>query len=299
MSSGSDSAGAGGKVPPTGDGAFARWLAGRAGDLLLEIRHTMGHRDPAALMAAGDSAAHNLLRTDLARWRPQRRGSVEEDDDARQAWSVESRATAPGRLSAERVWIVDPLDGTREYAEVDRSDWAVHVALWSRHAATPHRLVVGALALPAQHRLLCTDDRPPSPRDRMANAASTAGAGSIRLAVSRTRPPPFLATLALDIGAALVPIGSVGAKVAAVISGEVDGYLHAGGQYEWDSAAPVVVAISAGLHASRIDGSSLRYNQANPWLPDLLVCRPDIATQLLIVLRRHGIPEADKRVADH
>jgi 3'(2'), 5'-bisphosphate nucleotidase len=251
----------------------------------------MGHRDPPALMAAGDSAAHNLLRTDLARWRPQDAVLSEEDDDARQAWSVESRATAPGRLLAERVWIVEPLDGTREYAEVDRSDWAVHVAQWSRHASTPHRLVAGAVALPAQHCLLFADDPPPRPWDRRTRAASMANAGSMLLAVSRTRPPPFLAALAAEIGAALVPMGSVGAKVAAVISGEVDGYLHAGGQYEWDSAAPVAVATAAGRHASRIDGSSLRYNQANPWPPDLLVCRPAIATQLLLAVRRHAVPE--------
>nr|WP_091552377.1 3'(2'),5'-bisphosphate nucleotidase CysQ [Micromonospora pattaloongensis] len=264
-----------------GDGAFARWLAERAGRLLLEVRAELGHADPAALKAAGDKRAHDLLRTELGRWRPADAVLSEEDDEARRAWAEASGLPAPSRLTADRVWIVDPLDGTREYSEQGRADWAVHVALWARNGSTPHRLVAGAVALPAQHRVLATDNPPGYP------PMSSGAAGVIRLAASRSRPPAFLTGLAEDVGAELVPMGSAGAKIAAVISGEVDAYVHAGGQYEWDSAAPVAVATATGLHASRIDGSTLQYNEADPRLPDLVVCRKDLASRLLAALQRH------------
>jgi 3'(2'), 5'-bisphosphate nucleotidase len=174
------------------------------------------------------------------------------------------------RLGSSRVWIVDPLDGTREFSEVERSDWAVHVAL-VEHG----ELVAGAVALPARGVTLSTAEPPPTPaptRDR------------IRLLVSRTRPTEHAAALAAALDAELVPTGSAGAKVAAVIQGEADVYAHTGGQYEWDSAAPVAVANAAGLHTSRFDGSPLVYNQPNPWLPDLLVCRPDLAPKVLAAI---------------
>jgi 3'(2'), 5'-bisphosphate nucleotidase len=270
-------------TPPVVDGAFARWLAGSAGRLLLDTREVLGYADPPALRAAGDKLAHELIRTELARWRPADVVLSEEDSEARRDWSG-SGHDRPARLDAERVWIVDPLDGTREYAEEGRVDWAVHVALWSRSFAAPHRLAAGAVALPAQHRVLGTDYPPAYPP--MSPSASTGG--PIRLAVSRTRPAPFLAAVAEELGAGLVPMGSAGAKIAAVVGGEVDAYVHAGGQYEWDSAAPVAVATATGLHASRIDGSALKYNQADPRLPDLVVCRKDLAPRLLAALRRTG-----------
>jgi 3'(2'), 5'-bisphosphate nucleotidase len=159
-----------------------------------------------------------------------------------------------GRLTADRVWIIDPLDGSREYAEPGRSDWAVHVALWERGDLT-----AGAVALPA------FEPGPPRPP------------GRARIVVSRTRPPDIAAQVADSINAVLVPMGSAGAKAMAVVRGEADAYLHAGGMHEWDSAAPVFVARAAGLHASRLDGRPLRYNQPDPWLPDLLICRPELA----------------------
>lgn len=273
---------------PVVDGAFARWLAERAGQLLLDVRGNLGHSDPAALKAAGDKVSHDLIRTELARWRPADAVLSEEDDEARRAWAEASGVPAPSRLTADRVWIVDPLDGTREFSEEGRSDWAVHVALWARHASTPHRLVAGAVALPAQQRVLATDH---PPAHAPVTAATTAGdrpaAAAIRLAASRSRPPAFLAGLADEVGAELVPMGSAGAKIAAVIGGDVDAYVHAGGQYEWDSAAPVAVATATGLHASRIDGSALQYNEADPRLPDLVVCRMDLAPRLLAALQRH------------
>jgi len=245
-------------MPPATDAGLARWLAGRAGDLLLRLRAELGHDDPAELRAAGDKRSHHLITAELSRWRPADAVLSEEGTDN------------PARLSSERVWIVDPLDGTREFGEPGRVDWAVHVALWASG-----RLAAGAIALPAQYQVYGTDAPPPYPpiTDR-----------PMTLAASRSRPPAFLTGLAGALGAELVPMGSAGAKIAAVIDGTVDGYVHAGGQYEWDSAAPVAVALATGLHASRIDGSALEYNRADPRLPDLLVCRKDLAPRLLAAL---------------
>jgi 3'(2'), 5'-bisphosphate nucleotidase len=171
------------------------------------------------------------------------------------------------RLSAQRVWIVDPLDGTREYGEPGRPDWAVHVALWAAGALT-----AAAVALPALGQVLVTEPAPRvpgRPGDRL------------RIAVSRTRPPAQAGAAATALDAELVPLGSAGYKVSAVVLGDVDAYVHAGGMYQWDSAAPVAVAQAAGLWASRLDGSALRYNQPDPSLPDLLVCRPELAETIL------------------
>jgi 3'(2'), 5'-bisphosphate nucleotidase len=270
-----------GGTPPVIDAAFARWLAERAGHVLLQVREDLGYADPKALKAAGDQAAHNMLRAELARWRPADAVLSEEDGDSRTAW--QDGAVRPERLGASRVWIIDPLDGTREYAEQGRADWAVHVALWTADCSKPNRLAAGAVALPAQHRTLATDVPPAYPPLPL----SAATGGAIRIAASRTRPPAFVTALAEDIGAHLVPMGSAGAKIAAVINGDADAYVHAGGQYEWDSAAPVAVATATGLHASRIDGSALQYNEADPKLPDLVVCRKDLAPRLLAALQRH------------
>ncbi|MEU4777655.1 inositol monophosphatase family protein [Micromonospora sp. NPDC023633] len=273
--------------PPMIDGAFARWLAARAGQALLGLRSEMGFADAGALRSAGDKVSHDLIRTELARWRPGDAVLSEEDEGSRLAWAAEVNAEAVSRLAADRVWIIDPLDGTREFSEEGRSDWAVHVALWSRTAPTPHGLVAGAVGLPAQQRVLGTD-YPPAYPPMTVEATAAGGGRTIRLAASRSRPPVFLTDLAEDVGAHLVPMGSAGAKIAAVVTGEVDAYIHAGGQYEWDSAAPVAVATATGLHASRIDGSALKYNEADPRLPDLLVCRKDLASRLLAALQRHS-----------
>jgi 3'(2'), 5'-bisphosphate nucleotidase len=237
----------------TDDHTLARDLAARTGQRLLALRAEGG--DPAALRAAGDRLAHEYLMTELSRLRPGDAVLSEEGKDD------------PVRLSAERVWIVDPLDGTREFGEAGRTDWAVHVALWERG-----ELTAGAVALPAQAETLSTAE--PS-------AAPDKDGDRLRIVVSRSRPPAFVERLAEATGAELVPLGSAGAKVATVVRGEVDAYVHAGGQYEWDSAAPVAVARASGLHASRIDGSELTYNQARPWMPDLLVCRSGLAGMLL------------------
>ncbi|MGP3931394.1 3'(2'),5'-bisphosphate nucleotidase CysQ [Nonomuraea sp. KM88] len=269
------------------DHALAADLATEAGERLLGVRERTGFDDPAALRAEGDRAAHVLLMESLARLRP--------SDCVLSEEATREERLDPRRLTADRVWIVDPLDGTREFSErragpgggslrdhegavgsatmgaEGRSDWAVHVALWERG-----RLTAGAVALPAQGRTLTTADPPKPPAHEK---------GRFRIAVSRTRPPEFVQKLADLVGADLVPIGSAGAKISAVLTGEVEAYVHAGGQYEWDSAAPVAVALAAGVHASRIDGSELIYNQADPSLPDILVSLPDLAASLLAGIR--------------
>ncbi|MGW0483887.1 3'(2'),5'-bisphosphate nucleotidase CysQ [Nonomuraea sp. NPDC003214] len=245
------------------DHALAADLATEAGEHLLAVRDRVGFADQAALKAAGDRASHEFLMEALARLRP--------SDSVLSEEATREERLDPRRLSADRVWIVDPLDGTREFSEEGRADWAVHVALWERGT-----LSAGAVALPAQGRTLGTAEPPKLPAHE---------GGRFRIAVSRTRPPEFVQKLAYLAGADLVPIGSAGAKICAVLTGEVEAYVHAGGQYEWDSAAPVAVALAAGVHASRVDGSTLTYNQADPSLPDILVSLPDLASTLLAGIR--------------
>jgi 3'(2'), 5'-bisphosphate nucleotidase len=238
------------------DHAVAARLATEAGQLLLAVREELADATAAERKAAGDKRSHDYLMEALARERP---------DDAVLS---EEGVDDPVRLSAQRVWIVDPLDGTREFSELGREDWAVHVALWQAGA-----LVAGAVALPAQGVTLATPDPAPPP----------AHSGQPRIVVSRTRPPAVALQVREQLNGTLVEMGSAGAKVAAVIQGLADVYVHAGGQYEWDSAAPVAVARAAGLHTSRIDGSPLEYNRADPLLPDLVVCRPEYAAAVLAV----------------
>ncbi len=246
------------------DHALARELAEEAGRRLLELRARGG--EPEALRQAGDRLSHEFVVAALADRRP---GDVVLSEEG---------ADDSDRLTADRVWIVDPLDGTREFGEPGRTDWAVHVALWERSAdGGAGDLVAGAVALPAQGRVLSTPD-PPAPGGGQAN-------GRLRIVVSRTRAPRFVQNIADLIGAELLPLGSAGAKVAAVVSGEADAYVHGGGFYEWDTAAPVAVARAGGFHASRIDGSALAYNQADLKIPDILVCRPAVAGLLLPVIR--------------
>jgi 3'(2'), 5'-bisphosphate nucleotidase len=244
------------------DDRLAAELAERAGVLLLELRAEGG--DPADLRKAGDRLSHEFLAAELAARRPGDAVLSEEGRDD------------PARLSADRVWIVDPLDGTREFGEPPRTDWAVHVALWERG-----ELTAGAVALPAQGQVLTTAAPPPAP-------SPDGPGGPLRIVVSRTRPPAFLERLREETGVTLVPMGSAGAKAAAVMLGEADAYIHAGGQYEWDSAAPAAVALAAGLHASRLDGSSLQYNQPDPMLPDILICPVVLAQSLLEAIGAAG-----------
>jgi 3'(2'), 5'-bisphosphate nucleotidase len=232
-------------------------IATGAGDVLRTIRSRGG--DPAAMKTAGDAGAQHYIAEQLARRFPGDAILSEEATDE------------SDRLTNRRVWIVDPLDGTREFSEPPRDDWAVHVAL-----VEDGELVAGAVALPEMGLTLSSGG--PFPE-------STTIGDRPRLVVSRTRPTELAAVLAEALGAELVPMGSAGAKAMAVVRGIADVYVHSGGQWEWDSAAPVAVAKAAGLHVSRTDGSALRYNQPNPWLPDLVICRPELAEEVLATCR--------------
>jgi 3'(2'), 5'-bisphosphate nucleotidase len=254
-----DAASAASALSDLSDPELAASLARSAGERLLGLRERLRNLSAAELKERGDGEGQRALSEGLAAARPRDAVLSEEATDDR------------ARLTASRVWIIDPLDGTREFSE-GRSDWAVHVALWE-----DGELTAGAVALPGLDVVLTSAPAPAvPPRDPDA---------PLRMAVSRSRPPAVATQVAEALGAELVAMGSAGFKVAAVIRGEVDVYVHGGGQYEWDSAAPVAVARAAGLHASRLDGSPLRYNQPDPYLPDLVVCRPELADELLGVLR--------------
>ena len=234
------------------DAELAAHLAQVAGRILLEVRAS-GMFEGKSLGKAGDETANQFLCHAIRAQRP---------DDG--LLSEESKDTAE-RLSKKRVWIVDPVDGTREYGE-ERSDWAVHVAL-----CVDGRPETGAVALPGLGEVLRSDTP----------GALPPAAQTPRMLVSRTRPASEAVAVADTIGAELVPMGSAGAKAMAVVRGEAEIYLHTGGQYEWDSAAPVAVALAHGLHASRIDGSLLIYNQQDTYMPDLLICRPEWSERVL------------------
>jgi 3'(2'), 5'-bisphosphate nucleotidase len=265
-------------------------LAERAGHLLLTLRARGG--DPDALRNAGDRQSHEFLMAELAKARP--------DDAVLSEEGIDDKAS----LTADRVWIVDPLDGTREFGEPGRDDWAVHVALWGRDAsAGPGDLVAGAVALPAQNRVLATTAKPQTTGgqttgdphatgDPHRGEGGTGAERQLRMVVSRTRASNLVKDVAARLNAELVPCGSAGAKVATVVLGENDVYLHSGGFYEWDTAAPVAVARQRGFHVSRIDGSPVAYNQEDPLLPDILVCRPVNAPALLSAIRSINAPRS-------
>ena len=253
------------------DAELARALAAQTGELLTALR-----RDPPvgrSLRDAGDAAAHELIVRGLGQARPDDVVFSEEAADPRR------------RLAQRRVWIVDPLDGTREYGEPGREDWAVHIALWADGA-----LVAGAVALPALGEVYATDDPPSRPRPPAHPAHPTTPTPTHpthpthpgpRIVVSRSRPPAVAGVLASELGGELLTLGSAGAKAAAVWRGRADAYVHTGGLHEWDAAAPVAVAAAAGLHTSRLDGAPLVFNQSEPYVPDLLICVPELADAIL------------------
>lgn len=238
------------------DDELAVHLATGAGRLLVVLRNE-GSTSGSLLGDEGDRAANAFL---CAALRAERPGD---------AILSEEEADCTSRCSVSRVWIIDPLDGTREYRE-GRDDWAVHVALAIDGVAS-----VGAVALPSVGLTLSS-----------ANPAMLfAPNRPLKMVVSRTRPAAEAVQIANQLGAELVPMGSAGAKAMAVVQGAADIYLHTGGQYEWDNCAPVAVAQAAGLHCSRIDGTPIRYNNANPYLPDLLICRPELAADILALVK--------------
>ncbi len=238
------------------DEELAGSLAEEAGRMLMLMRagdcpdpHSLGHK--------ADKAANAFLIEALRRHRP---------DDA--ILSEESPDDV-ARLDRQRVWIIDPLDGTREYCE-GRSDWAVHVGL-----AVDGRPAAGAVAVPALGRIFRSDRHAVSPVPRARPL----------VLVSRSRPPQEAAAIAACLGADVREMGSAGAKAMAVVSGEADLYIHAGGQHEWDNCAPAAVALGAGLHASRIDGAPLSYNRADTKVPDLVIGRRELAERVVAFVR--------------
>ncbi len=245
------------------DHEVAADIATRAGQMLVALREGAadgGPHDWWSLRDEGDWSAHKFIVEALSQVRP--------DDKVLSEEGMEDRT----RLGADRVWIVDPLDGTREFGEPGRPDWAVHVALVDGAGAP----IAGAVALPAVGLTLATDPPPPFPPPHD---------GPPRVIVSRSRPPAAAMRVAEALDAELVTMGSAGAKAMAVVLGDADVYCHSGGQYEWDNCAPAAVALAAGLHATRIDGSTLVYNQSDPWLPDLLICRPELAEPAMAAIR--------------
>ncbi len=243
------------------DARLAARLATEAGRLLVELRNelTRAGAAPWQVMDTGDLASHRFLVEALADARP--------DDAVLSEEGLED----PRRFAADRVWIVDPLDGTSEFGEHGRHDWAVHVALWDAD-----HLAAGAVSIPALGITFCTDPAPVVP---------ASGRSRARLVTSRSRNPYVAVVVANALDADAVRLGSAGAKAMAVVTGEADIYVHDGGMYQWDSAAPTAVALAAGLHVSRIDGSPMVFNARDPWLPDLLICRPELAEPVLEALR--------------
>ena len=245
------------------DHHLAEDLATRAGLLLLEERELGKNDDPEALKKKGDQKSHNFLMQELSSLRPED-GVLSEEGSA--------DPVHPNRNNTERVWIIDPLDGTREFGDTQRDDWAVHVAL-----AVGGHPVVGAVAIPALNLTFSTCNNFSEPN-------SSIESEKVRITVSRSRPPLEASRVAEKINGVLIEMGSAGAKAMAVVRGIADAYIHSGGQYEWDNCAPTAVALAAGLHVSRLDGSTLRYNNSDPWLPDLLICNPDLALPILEIL---------------
>ncbi|MFZ1177063.1 MAG: inositol monophosphatase family protein [Mycobacterium sp.] len=250
------------------DAALAADLAADAGELLLKVREEIGFGHPWALGDAGDSLANALL---LRRLRAERPGDAVLSEEAYDDLV---------RLKHDRVWIIDPLDGTREFSTPGRDDWAVHIALWQRPTDGQREITDAAVALPARGNTVYRSDTV------TADAAREGIPHTIRIAVSATRPPAVLHRMRQTLAIQPVAIGSAGAKAMALIDGDVDAYVHAGGQWEWDSAAPAGVVMAAGMHASRLDGSPLRYNQLDPYLPDFVMCRAELAPILLGAIRQ-------------
>lgn len=240
------------------DAEFAARLAIQTGQILMDIREPLFASGASQwdVKDAGDAAAQDFIAEQLRLHRP---------DDA--VLSEEEGQTDQRRFHTDRVWIIDPLDGTREFSEPGRTDWAVHIALWEKD-----HFGAAAVSLPAVNAVFCTDPAPPMPkieRDRPV------------LITSRNRAPYSAVLVAEGLGCDAVRLGSAGAKAMALVMGQADIYVHDGGMHQWDSAAPAAVAMAAGFHATRLDGSPLVYNARDPWYPDFIVCRPELADSVL------------------
>lgn len=249
------------------DADLATVLAQHTGVLLVQHREQLIERGNVSvwqLKDSGDMLAHHFLLDAFRALRPADSVLSEEGHDDRT------------RVHANRVWIVDPLDGTNEYGE-GRADWAVHIALWEDNALT-----AGAVSLPSIDTVFSTDPAPVVPPKE---------GHKPRLVTSRNRAPYAAILVAENMDCDAFRLGSAGAKAMSIIMGEADIYVHDGGMHQWDTAAPAAVALAAGLHASRLDGSPLEYNDADTWLPDFFMCRPEYTDEIL-----HSIWGRDPRL---
>ena len=237
------------------DHALAARLADETGRLLLDLLNDPAGPKGWGLEMAGDRQAHEFLVEELRRHRPGDAVLSEEGHDDRR------------RLDAERVWILDPLDGSSDFGI--SGAWSVHVALCQRGVP-----VAGAVAVPAWDTTFATD---PAPRPTMCRV------GRRRVVVARSRGHIDGNRLS-RLGVEVLTMGSAGVKAMTVVRGEMDAYVHGGGLYEWDTCAPAAVAQAAGLHVCSADGSPLRFNNPRPHTPGLVICRPDFADELLEVL---------------
>ncbi len=233
------------------DSRLTNQIAEGCGNILKGVR-TSGLLRGLALGDAGDTLAQEWISRVLAQHRPDDGFLSEEDTDDL------------SRLDKKRVWIVDPLDGTKEFS-TGRQDWAIHIALVID--GKPAHAAVGMPDLGVTFK--------------SSEARAVTGPLARRFVVSRNRPPQVASYIAEQMGYTTRGIGSAGAKAMQVLLGDFDGYIHAGGQYEWDQAAPVGVALAAGLWCSRLDGSEITFNQEDTYIPDLLICRPEIKDEVL------------------
>ena len=256
--------------PTETDAELAVRLAREAGHVLVSLREQLWSDGAHSweVMDEGDAVSHRFIAAELATFRP--------DDAVLDEEGVEDAR----RFVSDRVWIIDPLDGTREFGEPGRHDWAVHIALWDRD-----HFAAGAVSLPAVDLVLATDPAPVLPDPVRPRP---------RIITSRNRTPYAAVLVANALGCDAVRLGSAGAKAMAVVLGEADVYVHDGGMYQWDSAAPAAVALAAGLHVSRIDGSPIVYNERDPWLPDVLICRQELADDVLRALWGDTLPVRDR-----
>ncbi len=250
------------------DRQLALDVSEKAAQNLLRIRREgfLKGESGRALSDVGDRISEEIIRSMIESERP---------DDA--ILSEEQMTEDQRRFYAERVWIIDPLDGSREFGTEANADWAIHVALWNRSQSDTNGFHEGKIALSVV-TIPATGETYTSfwtqKRDYDIETP-------IRIVVSNTRAPEWLSDLGAYLNVTLLPRGSAGVKAMEVVAGRADAYVHSGGQYEWDSAAPVGVSLAAGLHASRLDGTPLRYNQPDPYLPDLVICKKTLAPLLL------------------
>lgn len=244
----------------TSDLQFAHELAASTGDLLVALRQRIGFADRFALMDAGDRAAQVHIAGELAKYRPHDAILSEEAPDS------------TARLNADRVWIIDPVDGTSAFGFERSTEWAVHVALWERG-----HIVVGVVGRPATGEIFDTGTAAIKPKLHQ----------DLRIVCSRSRATRFVHAVSADLGARTIDMSSAGIKTLAVLNGEADGYVHSGGQHQWDNAAPIAIAAAAGLYAARIDGTKITYNERSTLIADLVVCRPEITEQLTAAIRRN------------